>query len=104
MAQLEGVRLDLTKPQPLSRSIYWAEQFLNKLGGDFSLIEITESTATLGNISSCAGMCGSTEMCNSIERAVNTAIKVFDSDLKAGFSNCAHDESDLCRLEIYLSD
>jgi hypothetical protein len=102
MAQTEGIRLNLNKPRPLARSIYWAEQFLNQMGGDFSLTEITETAATLVNTSSCAGMCGNRDTCDAVERAINVAIKVFDNNLSADLSSCGHDDSNVCQLEVYF--
>ena len=104
MGQAESMRFNLKKPEPLSRTVYWVEQFLNQLGGDFSLMEITNCSATLVNTKSCPGMCGDEKACDSIERAINTAIKVFDQDMLADLSRCVHDDGDGCRLEIYFKE
>jgi len=104
MGQVESVRFNLKKSKPLSLAADWVEQFLNQLGGDFLLIEITNCYATLSNTRKCPGMCGNEKACDSIERAINTAIKVFNEDMLADLSRCSHDDGDGCQLEIYFRD
>lgn len=103
MAQAIG-RINLTNKDPIGRSTYWTEQFLNNLGGDFSVTEMGNSCAVLTNSRSCAGLCssGSDRVCSDIERAINTAIKVFDTNLQASFIHCANDNSQSCVMEIYI--
>lgn len=93
---------------PLSRSVEWATEFLNDLGGDYSILNITENQITLANQCSCPGFCSrdkiaNTAACNDIEKAICKAIKLFDPDLSAGFIKCSSDEGSRCEISIRVS-
>jgi len=104
MNKVEKIDQRWTEPTPLARSVEWASEFLNDLGGDYSILEIAEGQVILKNKTACPGFCpqsnSTTKVCNDIERAICKAIKVFDSELTAGFIRCSSDKSSGCEMII----
>ncbi len=91
---------DLT---PLEISGEWVKNFVNDLGGDFSITKNGSVVITLQNKSSCPGFCVGKQTqitCNEIERTMNDTVKYFDSHFTAGFTECAHETGDRCILKI----
>ncbi len=96
------IELKASKMTPIEHAVYWAEDFLNNLGGDFSVLSISGYEAILSNTASCSSYCGAGDIapCNDIEKAINRAIKVFDADLTANFIQCSEDNNPCCRLIV----
>jgi len=104
MTKVEKIDLYWVEPTPLTRSVEWASEFLNDLGGDYSISEAAKDQVTLKNKTACPGYCSqgnsTTKTCNDIERAICQAIKTFDSELTAGFIHCSRDKCSGCEMVI----
>lgn len=92
------------KMTPLENAVYWVEEFLNNLGGDFKITELSKDQSVLTNTMSCSSYCGSgnSAPCDSIEKAINKAIKIYNNDLTANFIQCAENNSKGCSMIIAL--
>lgn len=104
MSKVENIDPYWIESTPLARSVEWVSGFLNDLGGDYSVLEVTESQVILKNKAACPGFCSqgnpATKTCNDIERAISKAIKTFDSELTVGFVRCASDNDAGCEMVI----
>ncbi len=101
---IEGVNVELrtSKMSPMEHAVFWLEGFLNDLGGDFTVLEVSDVEAVLYNTASCSSYCGSGNIaqCNDIERAVNRAIKIFDKNLTANFTQCSENDRKGCQMIV----
>lgn len=88
---------------PLEVGANWVQSYVNRLGGDFSVVENDGISITLQNKSSCSGVClGKRDQttCHEIERTLCGAIVYFDSHLSAGFVECSNAKGDQCILRV----
>lgn len=100
-------KLSLEKNQddqtPLEIGADWVKNFVNDLGGDFSIIEDDGTRIILQNESSCPGLClGKQDQttCNEIEKTINDGVRYFDSHFTAGFVKCSHNRGAGCELVV----
>lgn len=92
--------------ESLSQSVDWALNFLNGMGGDYSVINASDKEVILQNQSSCPSFCSKKEnrllkQCSDIEKSIDRGVKFIGSEkVSACFTKCSCDEGTNCELKI----